>query len=204
VPALATALDQASGFCQQCGNSSSMRLFGWLGRRSRTSRRHGHQDLNTPPGASHYRCARALQRTPAASRADDNPFRRGRSVSTKPARSTGAPVQRHPRTASSVGALLCARCSRTTHRAFRTRQCREHWRAPIDARTGPSGAGRGAKSLRRKKRKPCWGCLAFTRETKEKKHALQALRHKHFRARRLSGASRDHWNLPEGLSRDAD
>ena len=29
---------QASGFVQRCGSNSSMRLFGWLGSRSRTSR----------------------------------------------------------------------------------------------------------------------------------------------------------------------
>ena len=31
--------DQAAGFCQRCGSSSSMRLFGWLASRSSTSRR---------------------------------------------------------------------------------------------------------------------------------------------------------------------
>lgn len=36
---LSTALDQAAGFCQRCGSSSSMRLFRWLGSRSSTSRR---------------------------------------------------------------------------------------------------------------------------------------------------------------------
>ena len=30
---------QAAGFCQRCGSNSSMRLFGWLGSRSSTSRR---------------------------------------------------------------------------------------------------------------------------------------------------------------------
>ena len=30
---------QASGFIQRCGSSSSIRLFGWLGSRSSTSRR---------------------------------------------------------------------------------------------------------------------------------------------------------------------
>lgn len=36
---LPPADDQASGFFQRCGSSSSMRLFGWLGSRSSTSRR---------------------------------------------------------------------------------------------------------------------------------------------------------------------
>ena len=35
----AAASDQAAGLCQRCGSSSSMRLFGWLGSRSSTSRR---------------------------------------------------------------------------------------------------------------------------------------------------------------------
>lgn len=33
------ASDQAAGFCQRCGSSPSMRLLGWLGSRSSTSRR---------------------------------------------------------------------------------------------------------------------------------------------------------------------